>query len=351
MSAVMSRRDLPPSSRVWKRPKPMSTMIPYVCPIESVVKGRFCRRIKETRTQPTPHFVRNVPNPPHDCRRSHLRGARSRAPIALAFGRPTRNPISHNLHYRLPPNSSHHLPPCAPPPFFPLWADTNNMPPAKKSAAKKAPAKKTIAKKAPAKKSAGKKEEKKEKVKRAPSAYNLFMKSELAKVKKVCDPPHEPRARCLRLGRSLGTPRDMRAARALGDPARACRGSRARAAGTHAYPSAFPFSSMDACRGHDHHAREGGARTRALGSRRLPAACCGHAREHAPRPAHTTAGLGLPALSWTGDETYRWFPLTRPPLPASPPSASLAHPWQANPKLDHKEAFTTAAGNWSKQKK
>lgn len=59
------------------------------------------------------------------------------------------------------------------------------MPPAKKSAAKKAPAKKTIAKKAPAKKSAGKKEEKKEKVKRAPSAYNLFMKSELAKVKKA----------------------------------------------------------------------------------------------------------------------------------------------------------------------
>ena len=242
MSAVMSRRDLPPSSRVWKRPKPM---IPYVYPIESVVKGqanrRFCRRIKETPySTNTTHFVRNVPNPPLDCRRSHLRGARSRAPIALAFGRPTRNPISHNLHYRLPPNSSHHLPPCAPPPFLPFWADTNNMPPAKKSAAKKAPAKKTIAKKAPAKKSAGK-AEKKEKVKRAPSAYNLFMKSELAKVKKVCDPPHEPRARCLRLGRSLGTPRVMRAARALGDPARACRGSCACAAGTHAHPNAFPF--------------------------------------------------------------------------------------------------------------
>ena len=62
------------------------------------------------------------------------------------------------------------------------------MPPAKKSAAKKAPAKKAAAKKAPAKKSAGK-IEKKEKVKRAPSAYNLFMKSELAKVKKVCDHP------------------------------------------------------------------------------------------------------------------------------------------------------------------
>ena len=58
------------------------------------------------------------------------------------------------------------------------------MPPAKKSAAKKAPAKKTIAKKAPAKKSA-KAEKPKEKVKRAPSAYNLFMKSELAKVKKA----------------------------------------------------------------------------------------------------------------------------------------------------------------------
>ena len=54
--------------------------------------------------------------------------------------------------------------------------------PAKKTIAKKSPAKKAPAKKSAAKKSAGKKEEK---VKRAPSAYNLFMKSELAKVKKA----------------------------------------------------------------------------------------------------------------------------------------------------------------------
>jgi hypothetical protein len=52
-------------------------------------------------------------------------------------------------------------------------------PAAKKPAAKKAPAKKAIAKKPAAKK------EKKDKVPRAPSAYNLFMKSELAKVKKA----------------------------------------------------------------------------------------------------------------------------------------------------------------------
>merc|ERR1740130_470168 len=60
--------------------------------------------------------------------------------------------------------------------------------PAKKAAAKKSPAKKPAAKKSPAKKiakkSAGKKE-KKEKVPRAPSAYNIFMKSEIAKVKKA----------------------------------------------------------------------------------------------------------------------------------------------------------------------
>merc|ERR1711981_402793 len=69
--------------------------------------------------------------------------------------------------------------------------------PAKKTAKKKAPVKKTV-KKAPAKKSAkkaapakksakksAKKTDKKDKVKRAPSAYNLFMKSELAKVKKA----------------------------------------------------------------------------------------------------------------------------------------------------------------------
>jgi len=72
------------------------------------------------------------------------------------------------------------------------------MPPAKKkSPAKKSPAKKAAktikkpaAKKAPAKKSAAKKpaakkSDKKEKAPRAPSAYNLFMKSELAKVKKA----------------------------------------------------------------------------------------------------------------------------------------------------------------------
>lgn len=54
----------------------------------------------------------------------------------------------------------------------------------KKAAAKKAPAKKAPAKKAIAKKPAAKKE-KKDKVPRAPSAYNLFMKSELAKIKKA----------------------------------------------------------------------------------------------------------------------------------------------------------------------
>jgi len=46
------------------------------------------------------------------------------------------------------------------------------------------PAKKSPAKKAE-KKSPAKKPEKKEKAKREPSAYNLFMKSELAKVKKA----------------------------------------------------------------------------------------------------------------------------------------------------------------------
>jgi hypothetical protein len=54
-------------------------------------------------------------------------------------------------------------------------------------APKKSPAKKSASKKAPAKaikKSAGKKE-KKEKTPRAPSAYNIFMKSEIAKVKKA----------------------------------------------------------------------------------------------------------------------------------------------------------------------
>jgi histone H1/5 len=62
------------------------------------------------------------------------------------------------------------------------------MPPkAKKPAAKKPAAKKPAAKKAIAKKPAAKKEkkEKKDKVPRAPSAYNLFMKSELAKIKKA----------------------------------------------------------------------------------------------------------------------------------------------------------------------
>merc|ERR1712167_417277 len=67
--------------------------------------------------------------------------------------------------------------------------------PAKKSPAKKAAPKKTIKKKAtpakkkaaPAKKSAKKgtgKKDKKDKVKRAPSAYNVFMKKELDKLKK-----------------------------------------------------------------------------------------------------------------------------------------------------------------------
>ena len=58
----------------------------------------------------------------------------------------------------------------------------------KKAAKKpKAPAAKKSAKKSPAKK------EKKEKVPRAPSAYNLFMKSELAKVKKA-DPSLDHKA-------------------------------------------------------------------------------------------------------------------------------------------------------------
>merc|ERR1711934_412954 len=52
----------------------------------------------------------------------------------------------------------------------------------KKTAKKKTPAKKS-AKKSGAKKSPGKKD-KKDKVKRAPSAYNLFVKAELAKLKK-----------------------------------------------------------------------------------------------------------------------------------------------------------------------
>merc|ERR1712072_1132282 len=69
--------------------------------------------------------------------------------------------------------------------------------PKKKTTAKKAPAKKAIAKKsakkaapkktakkAPAKKGSAKKGDKKEKVKRAPSAYNIFMKKELEKLKK-----------------------------------------------------------------------------------------------------------------------------------------------------------------------
>merc|ERR1711865_1038069 len=58
--------------------------------------------------------------------------------------------------------------------------------PAKKPAAKKTAAKKT-AKKSPAKKGAKKataKKDKKDKVKRAPSAYNIFMKKELEKLKK-----------------------------------------------------------------------------------------------------------------------------------------------------------------------
>merc|ERR1712072_1132499 len=55
--------------------------------------------------------------------------------------------------------------------------------PAKKSAKKAAPAKKSAKKSA--KKTTAKKGDKKDKVKRAPSAYNLFMKSELAKVKKA----------------------------------------------------------------------------------------------------------------------------------------------------------------------
>merc|ERR1712072_1019170 len=55
--------------------------------------------------------------------------------------------------------------------------------PAKKSAKKAAPAKKSAKK--TAKKTTAKKGEKKDKVKRPPSAYNLFMKSELPKVKKA----------------------------------------------------------------------------------------------------------------------------------------------------------------------
>merc|ERR1712167_149920 len=63
----------------------------------------------------------------------------------------------------------------------------------KKTPAKKAPAKKTIKKAAPKKSPAKKKtatkkksgaKDKKDKVKRAPSAYNVFMKKELEKLKK-----------------------------------------------------------------------------------------------------------------------------------------------------------------------
>ena len=73
-------------------------------------------------------------------------------------------------------------------------APTKKAAPAKKTIAKKSPAKKAPAKKSAAKKSAGKKEEK---VKRAPSAYNLFMKSELAKVKKVRETRRVARATLL----------------------------------------------------------------------------------------------------------------------------------------------------------
>ena len=108
---------------------------------------------------------------------------------------------------------------------------------------------------------------------------------------------------------------------------------------------------MDACRGHDHHAREARAREpSAPEGCRLPAVGTRASTRPVPRTPPPASGFP-PFLGPVTKRTVGPFPLTRPPLPASPASASLAHPWQANPKLDHKEAFTMAAGNWSKQKK